>query len=212
MAVQVLASVKPQWVNTFCCWNRNILHKLGQHYGSWSSGFWCRQVISKHEVASTTVMWNMQDNQIHVFLQENILTTCTILVLRNGRKWTHIIMFLKNELTHWGRVTHISIGNLTIIGSDNGLSPGRRQAIIWTNAGILLIGPKGIHFSGILIEINTFSFNKMHLKMSSAKWRLFRLGLNVLRTQWVNEIRGRPSPQIDVEYTSMWQVWILADW
>ena len=41
-------------------------------------------------------------------------------------------------LTHWGRVTHICVGNLTIIGSDNGLSPGRRQAIIWTNVGILL--------------------------------------------------------------------------
>ena len=33
---------------------------------------------------------------------------------------------------------HVCISNLTIIGSDNGLSPGRRQAIIWTNAGILL--------------------------------------------------------------------------
>ena len=42
--------------------------------------------------------------------------------------------------THWGRVTHICVGNLTIISSDNGLSPGRRQAIIGTNAGILLIG------------------------------------------------------------------------
>ena len=44
-------------------------------------------------------------------------------------------------LTHWSRVTHICVGNLAIIGSDNGLSPGRRQAIIGTNAGILLIGP-----------------------------------------------------------------------
>ena len=43
-------------------------------------------------------------------------------------------------LTHWGRVTQICVGKLTIIGSDNGLSPGRRQAIIWTMAGILLIG------------------------------------------------------------------------
>ena len=46
-------------------------------------------------------------------------------------------------LTHWGRVTHIYVGKLTIIGSDNGLSPGRHQAIIWTDAGILLIGPIG---------------------------------------------------------------------
>ena len=52
-------------------------------------------------------------------------------------------------LTHWGRVTHICVGKLTIIGSDNGLSPERRQAIIWTNAGILLIGPLGTNFSEI---------------------------------------------------------------
>ena len=76
---------------------------------------------------------------------------------------------------------HICIGNLNIIGSDNGLSPGRRQAIIWTNAGILLIGPLGTNFSEFWIVINTFSFSKMHLKMSSAKWRPFCLGLNVLR-------------------------------
>ena len=55
-------------------------------------------------------------------------------------------------LTHWSRVTHIYVSKLTIIASDNGLSPGRRQAIIWTNAGILLIGPLGLNFSEILIE------------------------------------------------------------
>ena len=64
-------------------------------------------------------------------------------------------------------MTHICVSKLTIIGSDNGLSPGRRQAIIWTNAGILLIGPSGANFSEILIEIDTFSFKKMHLKMMS---------------------------------------------
>ena len=84
-------------------------------------------------------------------------------------------------LTHWGRVTHICVGNLTIIGSDNGLSPGRRQAIIWANAGILLVGHWGTNFSEILFDIQTFLFKKMHLKMSSAKWRPFCLGLNVLR-------------------------------
>ena len=77
-------------------------------------------------------------------------------------------------------MTHICVGKLTTIGSDNGLSPGRRQAIIWTNAGLLLIGPLGTNFSEILIEILTFSFNKLHLKVSSAKWRPFCLGLNVL--------------------------------
>ena len=83
-------------------------------------------------------------------------------------------------LTHWGRVTHICVSELTIIASDNGLSPGRRQAIIWNNAGLLLIEPLGKNFSEISIGIQTFSFKKMHLIMSSAKWRPFCLGLNVL--------------------------------
>ena len=70
--------------------------------------------------------------------------------------------------------------NHTTIGSDNGLSPGRHQAIIWTSAGILLIGPLGTNFSEILIEIYTFSFKKIHLKMLYGKWWPFCLGLNVL--------------------------------
>ena len=78
-------------------------------------------------------------------------------------------------LTHWGRVTHICVGNLTIIGSDNGLSPGRCQAISWTNIGILLIGPLGTNFSEMLIEIHTFSFKKIYFYMSSGKWRPFCL-------------------------------------
>ena len=83
-------------------------------------------------------------------------------------------------LTHWGRVTHLCISELSIIGSDNGLSPGRRQVIIWTNAGILLVGPLRTNFSEILVKIHTFSFSKIHLKMSSVKWRPFCPGLNVL--------------------------------
>ena len=46
-----------------------------------------------------------------------------------------------SPLTHWGRATNICVGKLTTIGSDNDLSPGQRQAIIWTNVGILLIEP-----------------------------------------------------------------------
>ena len=48
-------------------------------------------------------------------------------------------------------MTHICVGKLNIIGSDNVLSPGRRQAIIWTNAGVLLFGPLGTNFSEILV-------------------------------------------------------------
>ena len=88
---------------------------------------------------------------------------------------------IAGSLTHWGLVTHICVGNLTIIGSDNGLSPDRRQAINWTNAGILLNGPLRTNFSVILIEIVKLSFKKRRLKVSSAKWLPFCLGLNVLK-------------------------------
>ena len=82
------------------------------------------------------------------------------------------------DLTHWDRVC---VGNLTTIGSDNGLSHGRRQAIFWTNAAISFVNwTLRINFSEMLIEIQTFSFKQMHLKMSSAKWRPFYLALNVL--------------------------------
>ena len=80
-------------------------------------------------------------------------------------------------------MAHICISKLTIIGSDNGLSPGRRQVIIGTNAGILLIAPLGRNFNEILIGIHTFSFNKTQSKMSSAKRPPFCLGLNVLSIQ-----------------------------
>ena len=79
----------------------------------------------------------------------------------------HLRLFLSVQLTHWGRVTHICVRKLIIIGSDNGLSPGRCQAIIWNNDEILLIGPLGTNFDEISIEIYTFLFKKVHLKISS---------------------------------------------
>ena len=130
----------------------------------------------------------------------------------------HWSLFLMVQLTHWGRVTHICVGNLTIIYSDNGLSPGRRQAIIWTNAAILLIGPLGINFNDILAQIITFSFKKMYLKVSSAKWRSFclviwtndgpvqrriygSLGLNELRDEGT-EVTKPVLPCLQIKHTN----------
>ena len=91
--------------------------------------------------------------------------------------------------TYWGRVTQICFGNLTIIGSDNGLSSGQCQAITWTNAVLSLIEPLGTKFSEILIEINKFSFKIMHLKRLSAKWWPFCLSLNVLNlAHWCSQV------------------------
>ena len=55
--------------------------------------------------------------------------------------------------------TYVSVQYTNIV-PDNGLSPGRRLAIIWTNAGIVLIGPLRTNFSDIWIEILKFSFKK----------------------------------------------------
>ena len=77
-------------------------------------------------------------------------------------------------------MTHICVSKLSIIGSDNGLSPDRRQAIIWTNAGLLSIGPLRIYFNDNFFRIQQFSLKKMHVEMSSAKWRPSCIGLNVL--------------------------------
>ena len=97
-----------------------------------------------------------------------------------------LIPWQNTTISHWGRVTYICVDNLTIIGSDNGLAPGRRQAIIRTNAGILLFGPLGKNFNEFLIEILTFSFKKMCLKVLSAKWRPYCLGLNVIYARpWI---------------------------
>ena len=85
----------------------------------------------------------------------------------------------------WLVVNSLRPSKLTIIISDNGVLPGRRQAIIWTSAGILLVGALGTNFSEILIKICIFSLNKMLLKMSSGKGRPSCLGLNVLT---VNDI------------------------
>ena len=63
---------------------------------------------------------------------------------------------------------HICVSKLTIIGSGNGLSLDRSQAITWTSAGILLIETLETNFSEILVEIHILSL-KMHLKMSSGK-------------------------------------------
>ena len=109
-----------------------------------------------------------------------------------------------HELTHWGWVMHICVSKLTIIGSDNGLLPGGRQTIIWTNVGILSTGPLETNFSELLIEINTFSFKKMHLKMSSGKWRPSCHSLNVLTPHWTKRSR------IDVITSLSTLSWIWA--
>ena len=95
-----------------------------------------------------------------------------------------LLCVLVTSLTHWGRVTHLCVSKLTINDSDNGLSPGRRQVIIWTNAGILLIKPRGTNFNEILIKINHFSFRKFALE--NVVWKTAAI---LSRPQCVNDLR-----------------------
>ena len=102
-------------------------------------------------------------------------------MLQNGHRldlcWTAFALLLFRQskfskfvyISHWVRVTHLCVSQLTIISSGNGLYFGRRRAIIGANAGLLLVGPLGPNFSEILIQFHSI---KMHFKMSSGKRRL----------------------------------------
>ena len=91
-------------------------------------------------------------------------------------------------------VTDIWVSKITIIGSDNGLSPGRRQAIIWTNAGILLIGPLGTNFSEILINIITFHYRKC-----------------IWKCRLQNGSRFSPTSMCQIA-NSLWPLWLQISW
>ena len=109
---------------------------------------------------------------------KNVHNDCLYLDLTTDDYLYPQVIWIKS-FPHWSRVTHICVDNLTIIDSDNGLSPGRSQAIIWTSARMLLIGPLVTNFGEIVFKIRIFSLKKMHLKTSSVKWRPFCLSHNV---------------------------------
>ena len=104
------------------------------------------------------------------------------------------------HLTHWGRETHICVGKLAIIASDNGLSPGRRQAIMWTNAGILFIRTLGTNFSEIfkrnsLIFIQENAFENVVCEMASIS----------SRPQWVKPPHELDHHSIVIKFSPWWR-------
>ena len=142
------------------------------------------------------LLWNFNRNS-NIFIQENAFESvvCEMAAILSPPQWVnnkgalwHLLgsnfrsAYEQNwQCVHRLWVTHIPVSKLTITDSVNGLLPGQCQAIIWTNAGLLLIGPLGTNFSEIVIQIHTFSLKKMHLKLSSGKWRPFCLALDVLK-------------------------------
>ena len=111
------------------------------------------------------LQWNLRQNweKIMKNASENTSSKCCPFCTASGFNvltWSWPWPWGLNLWEHWLIEAHICLGNLTIIVSDNGLLPDRHQAIIWTNAGILLIQ----NFSEISSEMHTFSLYKMHLK------------------------------------------------
>ena len=142
------------------------LHITGLLWGKFTGDWWI--LITKFQYCRKLLHIDglLQERHNYIANALELCLSCT----NPSISWGHHASRLPNYAS-----------NIVNIGSDNGLLPGRRLAIIWTNAGILLNGPLGINFNEIWIEIDTFSFKKMHLRMSSAKWWPSCLGLNVLK-------------------------------
>ena len=165
--------LKIQWI-----WIIKLLPKWVYFYVETPNKLWsCNSEIHRIYLCNPLVMiclnkvmpvaWALFTTGIYQKLKHREIITCHHIQ-------QDIIAYLL--LTHSGRVAHICISKLTIIGSDNGLS-----SHYLNQCEILLIRLLGTNSSEILSAIHTFSFKKMHLKMLSAKWHLFCLGLNVLK-------------------------------
>ena len=93
------------------------------------------------------------------------------MINNNGKEWNHKIT--PNTNTFFILLAlHFWISQITCVLHI--------QAIIWTNAGLLLIWPLQTNLSGILIEVHIFSFKKITFKISFGKWRSLCIGLSVL--------------------------------
>ena len=114
----------------------------------------------KYEWIEDLFTWNF-DKSLATFMGNIMVAKWGQASLHNQSNFVNISPWIS---FHWGRVTHTCVSKIIIIGSDNGLSPGRRQAIIWTNTGIFLIGPIETNFNEILSEIIIFSFKKNTLQ------------------------------------------------
>ena len=89
------------------------------------------------------------------------------------------------------------VSEVTIIGSDNCLSPGRRQAIIWNNAENIITCTIRNKLQRTLNRNWYFSFKKIQLKMESGKWRPLCVDLNgLINKDQLTEMQGKYQLQI----------------
>ena len=133
-------------ITIFCTWNIDMDYVKR-----------CNDMITRNYFKSKQISIEFE------LRTKNLRWICNQGAVENRMNSLLISPRIADSIFTWGQVTHIYIDNLTTIGSDNGLSPGRRKAI-----------------TGIQI----FSFKKMHLKMSSAKWGPLFLGFNRAEAWW----------------------------
>ena len=151
------------------CWN-------GRHL--WHAAWMCHTVASRLRSIGThftSLYDHMFFFYVIPFIGGYVSMSCPVSSDENPSCFAFMYI-----LTHWGRVTHICVDNLTIIASDNDSSLGRRQVIIWTNAGILLIRTLGTNFNDNSIDTHAFSFEKMQLNDRQRNGGNFCRGLNAL--------------------------------
>ena len=123
------------------------------------------------------IMWILYPKRLSLYRNELLVFPHTAYI-----KW--------GSLTHWDRVTHVCVTKLTIIGSHNGLKPDRCQAIIWNNAGILLVSPLGTHFRAeyqskfIYILIQESAFENVVWKTAAILSRPQCVDLKVASATW----------------------------
>ena len=112
-------------------------------------------------------------------------------------------------LTQWGRAMRICVHKWTTTALDNGLSHSRLQALTRTNARIVFIGHLGTIFIDILIEMHTFSLDKMHFKMSAAKFGHFASAsmcwtyICIAMIYWSVDDPNRSDPDLNVSLVCM---------
>ena len=136
---------------------------------------WFEQLLGV--VKKYIIIWTNIGQILYVIIWTNVVQVFVAIWRHQGPS-----CILLSYLTHWGWVTHICVSKLTTIGSDNGLLHGRRQAIIWTIAAILFIGPLGTNFNEILIGIQTFFHSRKCI------WKCHqRNGIHLSRPQYVKE-------------------------
>ena len=139
--------------------------------------FYCKEHLSIYGNSITETTWSARHLTRMIYLNAMVLLymraeRLPFLWIEPRYLLLNYVYFNAIDLTHWDLLTYICISRLAINGSDNGLSPAWRHAIIRTNAG-----PLETSLSEILIQIYKFSFKKLHLKMSSREWWPFCLGL-----------------------------------